>query len=112
MKLIFVIFLCTFSTVNVFGEGHKNAIQIKASEYKTGWPFKGTEYSLGCITRQNRPLVYVSDVEEGEYGINGAARGYGKNLFGWKDSTALLKKNKTMADLDVFIKKGLKLCGM
>lgn len=109
MKLITVALLLT--PIALYAEGHKNAIWLKKSTYKGKWPLKGAEYSLGCMTRKGRPLVYLSDTETAPHGINGAARGLGKKMFGWPDGLKLLKKGKIPFDLQPFIKSGLNLCG-
>jgi hypothetical protein len=81
---------------------------IRSSEY-SNWPFIEREYTLGCLEREGRPMVYIFTIDD-MFGINGAGRGLGKKLLGWKDGESQLKKGKLPIALQPFIDKGLRLC--
>lgn len=105
MKRVFLPIICLgiLSTTSFASE------YIYKKDYKDKWIFKGESYTLDCIERQNRPLIFISD-GDGTYGINGAAIGLGNKMFGWKDGRKQLLPGKTPVDLMKFIEMGKKHC--
>ena len=101
MKIATLVFLLATHTLAA------ENIYIYAKDYKN-WPFKKKDYTLGCLVRGERKLIFIDN--EDTYGINGQGREFGKQLFGWKDGNSQLKKGKLPIALQPFIEKGLTLC--
>lgn len=102
MKLLLLLLL--FSNL-AFAD---DKMSIQAKDFPN-WPFKDAYYTLGCLEREGRKMVYIFNIDD-TYGINGSGRGLGKNLFEWKDGESQLKKGKRPIALQPFIEKGVKLC--
>lgn len=106
MKVIMFLSILGFLFSNLAIADDKMLISSK--EFSK-WPFKDDSYTLGCLEREGRKMVYIFNIDD-TYGINGAARGLGKKLLGWKDGESQLKKGKSLISLQQFIDKGLLLC--
>ena len=110
------IFVMSLSLAGLYSYNPSNAkaashfTYIYKKDFKN-WPFKEESYTLGCLTRGGRPLVYMAG-DEITYALNGAARGFGrKNLkLPWSDGNDTLKKGMLPIDSLPFIQMGLKFC--
>lgn len=94
--------------VCVVGCSSPPGITVSRSEYGDTWPFTIERGTLRCTDSHqsvNRPLVTLDSGDGIEYGLNGAARG-----FGFPDGMKMLKAGMTGADVQPFIDRGLTLC--
>jgi hypothetical protein len=82
---------------------------ISAAEYGPSWPFTVADGTLACTHESRRSARMFVTFDSGnriEYGLNGSARD-----FGFPDpSNSIMKPDKTGADLQPFIARGLRLC--
>lgn len=103
MKLCIILFIIS---LNLSASEHS---YINSKDF-TNWPFKQSEYMLGCIVRNGKNLVFINDENNISYGINGHGRSLGKKLLSWKDGNTQLKKGLNQVSLQLYIEKGLAFC--
>jgi hypothetical protein len=84
--------------------GGRPGIPVAESD-STDWPFTVTAGTLRCEVNGPRKMVTLDTGTGIYYGLNGAARG-----FGYPDGLKILKPDKTGADVQPYITKGLTLC--
>src|SRR5262245_2555590 len=82
-------------------------LEVSRDQFGAAWPFAAERGTIRCVTRSDRPLVTIDTGDGIQYGINGAARGFG----GFPDGLKILQPEKVGADLQPFIERGLALCG-
>jgi hypothetical protein len=80
-------------------------IRVTRDDFGEKWPIVLDGGTLRCQIDGPRKLVTLDTGDGIQYGINGAARG-----FGFPDIKAKLKPGKELADLQPLIDRGLTLC--
>lgn len=98
-------YLLWLSVLVVGCGGNPTRTPVSSAEYGEGWPFTLAQGTLECVTDGPRQIITLDAGNGIAYGLNGTAR-----EAGFPDHRGILKPEKTSADVQPLITKGLTLC--